>query len=488
MSSIVTRTLPTDHLTPVRAYAALRAQSPGRSSFLFESALPGDRWGRYAVLGYRARSEGIYPGGFDPFEMIRSELADLGEHDASAGAGAIAGLAAALSRAMVGFIGYDALHRLHDLEPWPDEDYLGRVMKDTTVVVFDSAAQTLAIAGASQGAVNRCAWEMTHGPELLGLHPPDPDAQPEDVDISMSDEVYAAKVARARDRIAAGHASEVVLARTFRSPLRGADPLDVYRALRMLSPSRHLYFVDFAESPFAPGLTIVGASPDTLLRRGGGVAEEAAPGEAAAEGAPGPIDALRDAFLACAPTGAPRAGAAKIIRDLEGSTRHVFGGAVGFIGPGGTLELATGRQTIVLRQGYFEVTAGTGIGAGEPGDEAEATRREARVALAAIRAAHDAMKAREAAAERKAAAEKAAAEKAAAEKAAVEEAARHAAAEEAANLVAAERAAAEEAAKQAASEQAAAERPAAEEAAQHPPAEPAGGEGEAQGGGGGQRG
>src|SRR6185436_4346843 len=44
-----------------------------------------------------------------------------------------------------------------------------------------------------------------------------------------------------------------------------ADPLDIYRALRVLSPSPYLYFLDFAS--FAePALTIVGASPETMGR------------------------------------------------------------------------------------------------------------------------------------------------------------------------------------------------------------------------------
>lgn len=47
VSSIVTRTLAADHVTPVRAYAALRSHAAGRSSFLFESVHPGERWGRY---------------------------------------------------------------------------------------------------------------------------------------------------------------------------------------------------------------------------------------------------------------------------------------------------------------------------------------------------------------------------------------------------------------------------------------------------------
>ena len=444
MSAIITRTLPTDHITPVRAYAALRAQSPGRSSFLLESALPGDRWGRYAVLGYRARSEGIYPGGFDPFEMLRKDLADLGGEEDAQGEPRptpVARWAAGLAEALVGFIEYDALHRLHDVEPWPNEDYLARVMKDATVVVFDAAAQTMTLAGPSQGALNRCAWEMTHGPELQALDRPDAEALPEDVDVTLTDEAYAVKAARARQRIAAGQVTGLVLSRTFKAPLRGADPLDVYRALRLLAPSRHLYFLDFAESPFAPGLILVGASGETLVRRGGGVAEGPAAAEgAAAEGDAHPIDALRAAFTARAPTGAPQAAAAKIIRELEAGPRHVHGGAVGYFGPGGSLELAASQQTILLRHGYFEITAGAEISeGGDAAAEAEVTRTGARTALAAIRAAHGAVTAREAAAERKAAAEKAAAEKVAAEKEAAEKAA--------ADQAAAEKAVAEQAAR-----------------------------------------
>ncbi len=83
MGSVVTRTLPADHVTPVRAYAALRAQSPGRSSFMLESALPGERWGRYAILGYRARAETLLPSGFDPFATLADGLAQAAAADTS---------------------------------------------------------------------------------------------------------------------------------------------------------------------------------------------------------------------------------------------------------------------------------------------------------------------------------------------------------------------------------------------------------------------
>jgi anthranilate synthase component 1 len=406
MSTVVVRTLPSDHLTPVRAYAALRAQSPGRSSFLFESAAPGGPWGRRAILGYRARSEGIYPGGFDAFATLQKELADLA---AVPEEGAPEGLPAALARALVGFIAYDAIHRSLGVEPWPNEGYVARLMRDPTAVVFDHAAQTMTIAGASDGAVRRCAWEMAHGPELLPLSAPDPEALPEGLDASPSDETYAAKAEEARRRVAAGEARGLVLARTFQAPLRGADPFDAYRALRLLSPCAHLFFIEFGASPFSPGLTLVGASPEAVMSRDAGPLPE---------GAPDPIDGLRQAFFAAARAGSPTEQAAQIIRALELGPRLVYGGAVGYLLPGYGMDLAAGRRTLAAQRGYFEVTAGAEIEEGGTADAAlAASLREARPVLAAIRAAQAAQEAREAAARRKAEAEQAAAEKAAAERA-----------------------------------------------------------------------
>ncbi|WP_437677645.1 chorismate-binding protein [Sorangium sp. So ce131] len=402
MSSLVIRTLPADHVTPVRAYAALRAQSPGRSSFLFESAPSGERWGRYAILGYRARSESILPSGFDPFESLAADLAAPSEPGE---------LAARVSQSMVGFLCYDAVHQLMGVEPWPTEVYLGRTMSEATVVVFDSAAQTMTIAGASQGAVNRCAWEMSHGPEQQSLPTPDPEALPEHLETELTDEAYAAKVAAVREHIAAGAAEEVVLARRFRAPLRGADPFDVYRALRLLAPSQHLYFLDFAESPFAPGLTIAGASGETLVRA---ERDEAGPRAGGASA----IEAARAALLAASAIGAPAARASALARKLENGPRKIYGGAIGYFGQAGA-DVAHTLGAVWLEHGYFEMMTGARIGNGsDPDAEAERTRRDARGPLSAIRAAQEARKARDAAEEKKAAAERAAAEKAAAEKAA----------------------------------------------------------------------
>ncbi|WP_438027104.1 chorismate-binding protein [Sorangium sp. So ce233] len=403
MSTLVTRTLPADHITPVRAYAALRAQSPGRSSFMFESAVSGERWGRYAILGYRARSESILPSGFDPFATLNEGLGQQASTDTSRE------LAARVCQSWVGFVSHDAVHQLMGIEPWPEEMYLGRVMKDATVVVFDSVAQTMTIAGRSQGAVNRCAWELSHGPEQQSLPALDPEALPEHLETPVSDEDYAAKVAAARQRIAAGEAEEVVLARRFRAPLRGADPFDVYRALRLLAPSTHLYFLDFAESPFAPGLAIAGASGETLVR----VDQHPSAGPRAGDASP--VEALRAAFSSGSAVGAPAARASAISRALEVGSRRVYGGAIGYFGPE-SAEIAHTLGAVWIESGHFELMTGARVGNGsEPDAETAWTHRDARGALSAIRAAQEARKAYDLAEEKRAAAEKAAAEKAAAE-------------------------------------------------------------------------
>src|SRR5262249_39907659 len=80
--AIVTQTFVADRLTPVAAYAALRRADPG-PSFLLESVVGGERWGRYSILGYRPRREIVLhappvgerlPSG-DPFAELARQIA-----------------------------------------------------------------------------------------------------------------------------------------------------------------------------------------------------------------------------------------------------------------------------------------------------------------------------------------------------------------------------------------------------------------------------
>ena len=54
---VATLTFVADTMTPVRAYAALRRAAGDAASFLLESVVGGERWGRYSILGYDPKHE-----------------------------------------------------------------------------------------------------------------------------------------------------------------------------------------------------------------------------------------------------------------------------------------------------------------------------------------------------------------------------------------------------------------------------------------------
>ena len=132
-------------------------------------------------------------------------------------------------------------------------------------MVFDNLTHTATIAAEDPADVERAERDLAQVPALPPLSPPDPAAQPSDVEIDASDATYAKSVERAKDYIRAGDIFQVVPARTFSVPVLGADPFDVYRALRVLSPAPYMYFLELPERAGAPAVAIAGASPETLV-------------------------------------------------------------------------------------------------------------------------------------------------------------------------------------------------------------------------------
>ncbi len=391
MTDAFTLTLAADHLTPVRAYAALRSHAPAQSSFLFESLTPGERW---SIVGYRAMGEALYPPGPRSFAQILESMAPDPE--------APKGLAEQLSQAKVGFIAYEAVHSIHGVDTWEHQGSLSRLMKGATVALFDHQLHTVTIAGPSRGSVKRAAWEMAHGPELAQLPVPDPALFPEYVDPMVEDAAFATRLARAQRYVEAGEVEQVVLARTFITSLRNADPFDVYRALRLLAPAPYLYFIDFSETPFAPGMRLAGSA--------------AGPAVLHAAGEIPPDEAFKAAFPSTAAIGTPRARALQIVRDCEHGARGILGGAVGYILPDGSMNLAAPLHTLSFQDSQIEISGTVVV---RPGFAGDSSRRDIEPVLAAVRSAHDALAEREKAEElartRAAAKEKAASEKAASE-------------------------------------------------------------------------
>jgi anthranilate synthase component I len=446
------RTLVVDGITPVGAYAALRREA-GAGCFLLESVVPGERWGRYSILGYRPRSEvSLLPEpGADPFRRLAELVPATGGEPAS--------VAARFAAAHVGVVEYDAVHTATKVDPWPaakrPHEPICRLLGRSTVVVFDNLSHTATIAASTREELEQAVADLARVRALAPLARPDPSALPADLEVDTSDAEYEASVLRVKEHILAGDAFQVVLARTFSLPADGIDPFDVYRALRVLSPAPYMYLLEL------PGLSIAGASPETLVRVEGGrvtlrpiagtrrrgrspeedeaLAEEmladpkeraehvmlidlgrndvgriARPGsvrvplhmeverfshvmhivsEVTGELQPGrgPWDVLGATFPAGTLTGAPKVRAMQIIRELEKRPRRVYGGAVGYVAPSGELDFAIAIRTAVLTGGRFEVTAGAGIVADSvPALEAKETRNKARAALAAIAAARSA--------------------------------------------------------------------------------------------------
>jgi anthranilate synthase component 1 len=449
------KTLVVDGITPVGAYQALRKRSEG-GSFLLESVVGGERWGRYSILGYRPRTQHVIYGeaGVDPFTRL-SELAPAGGPDET-------DVATRFATACVGLLTYDMVHFVTKVEPWPEllgkKRPIARMISDATVVVFDNLTHTALIAAHDRAGLERAEHDLSHATTLPLITPPDPQALPNDVDVNMSDADYCRVVERAKEYIRAGDAFQIVPARTFSTPTGGADPFDVYRAMRVLSPAPYMYLLELPERDGASAVAIAGASPETLVRvenkritlrpiagtrRRGRTPEEdealahemlSDPKELAehvmlidlarndvgrvsksgtvrvplrmsvekyshvmhitseVEGELashlGPWDVIRATFPAGTLSGAPKVRAMQIIRELELRPRGAYGGALGYVTRGTSLDLAIAIRTVVMQNGRFEVSAGAGIVADSvPELEAAETRHKARAALSAIHSA-----------------------------------------------------------------------------------------------------
>lgn len=87
-----------------------------------------------------------------------------------------------------------------------------------------------------------------------------------DPTVSLGREAYMAGVRRVQEYIAAGDVYQLVLASRFEGSHQ-LDPFQVYRALRLINPSPYMYFCRLG------GLSVVGSSPEALVKLNQGHAE-----------------------------------------------------------------------------------------------------------------------------------------------------------------------------------------------------------------------
>ena len=265
---------------------------------------------------------------------------------------------------------------------------------------------------------------------------------------------YEQSVQRIRDYILAGDVMQVVPSHRLAAPFAG-HPVNLYRALRHLNPSPYLYFLDlddFQVAGSSPEILVRVNAGEVTVRpiagtrhRGRDEAEDQAlerelladPKELAEHlmlidlgrndvgrvaetgtvrvtdqmvieryshvmhivsnvtgqlkaGLSG-VDVLRATLPAGTLSGAPKIRAMEIIDELEASRRGVYGGAVGYLGWHGDVDMAIAIRTAVIKDGELTVQAGGGIVADSvPTLEWQETLNKARVMIraAAMASAH----------------------------------------------------------------------------------------------------
>ena len=271
-----------DFDTPVSAF---RKIDDGAYSFLLESVEGGEKWGRYSLLGSRpskvfvarqGRPELLENGRTTPLagSPVEALSALLREHQAVA----LPGLPRFCGGA-VGYLSYDTVRwfekvptRARDDVPMDEAVFLfGDV-----VTVFDNLAHTLKVvtharAGADadaayDAAVQRIDAEVARLRRALPWDEPIQGIDPSEPTSTATREAFMRAVEAAQEHIRKGDAFQIVLSHRMSVRVH-RPPFQAYRALRVANPSPYMYFLKLG------ALSLVGSSPEALVRRTDGIVE-----------------------------------------------------------------------------------------------------------------------------------------------------------------------------------------------------------------------
>jgi anthranilate synthase component I len=436
-------TLVCDDLTPLSAFARLAAESP--RAFLLESVVGGESVARYSFLGAdpvrtfattRAQVQIIdHRTGRVSEQQTEDPLGVLEAALRAVQAPTLPGLPRFLGGA-VGYAGYDTVRYTERLPHAPQDDRgLPDLLFDIyeSLVVFDHVRKVaLVVAHADTrpdgrtptDAELRLAYERAGSriDELIArlgrpsaLAPvrialPAPAATRYTSNFTPA--AFEAVVEKCKEYIRAGDIFQVVPSQRLLVETT-AEPLDIYRALRVINPSPFMFYLK------SPPVTLVGASPEIMCRvqdgvvtnrplagtrRRGATAEEdrrleaelladpkercehvmlvdlgrndvgrvAEPGSVKISDvmaveyyshvmhisstvtgtlAPGrtAFDALRAALPVGTVTGAPKVRAMEIIDECEPTRRGPYAGAVGYIDFTGNLDTCIALRTLVVQ-------------------------------------------------------------------------------------------------------------------------------------------
>jgi anthranilate synthase component 1 len=265
--------------TPLSLYLKLANQ---RYTFLLESVVGGERFGRYSFIGLparvRIRSRGREIEVEDRGGVIERHngdpLAFIGEFLRRYRAAPRPGLPR-FCGGLAGYFGYDAVRHIetklaHSAPPAPPEladipDILLLLTEELAVV--DNLSGKISLIVYADPFEPNAYWDANDRLHALRRKLREPASIPYQTATGVTTaesefgaEGYKAAVARCREYITAGDIMQVVISQRMRRPFT-AQPLQLYRALRSLNPSPYMFYYDFGD------FHVVGASPEILVRK-----------------------------------------------------------------------------------------------------------------------------------------------------------------------------------------------------------------------------
>ncbi|MDO8277344.1 MAG: anthranilate synthase component I [Burkholderiaceae bacterium] len=270
--------------TPLSLYLKLaHSKDDGKYSFLLESVVGGERFGRYSFIGLPARTL-LRASGFGDnalTEIVRdgiviesargNPLDFIAEYQKRFKVALRPGLPR-FCGGLAGYFGYDAVRYIekkliHSCPPdalgCPDilllqcEELavIDNLSGKLHLIVYADPSQPQAYAQA-EGRLRELKEQLQHAVSAPLIRPSQPHAAQRD----FAKPDYLAAVARAKDLIAAGDFMQVQVGQCIKKRYT-ESPLSLYRALRALNPSPYMYFYHFGD------FHVVGASPEILVRQ-----------------------------------------------------------------------------------------------------------------------------------------------------------------------------------------------------------------------------
>jgi anthranilate synthase component 1 len=269
--------------TPLSLYLKLTQAHGTLNTFLLESVVGGERFGRYSIIGLQAKTLIKVSGG--PNQTLTQVITDgtVVETDHGNPLDFIANyhsrfkvaLQPGLPRfcgGLAGYFGYDTIryieprlakHQLPDETNLPD---IQLMLTEELAVIDNLAGKLYLIVYANPeevGSFEKAQARLKELRQSLSASIQTPSTAPTKKteairNFAKADFIDAVK--RTKEYVLAGDCMQVVIGQRISQPYTDS-PLSLYRALRSLNPSPYMYLYDFGDHQ------IVGSSPEILVRQ-----------------------------------------------------------------------------------------------------------------------------------------------------------------------------------------------------------------------------